>query len=165
MFDKEVYELDVAQHVRFAEAANGAAVLDWEEQKARWLRDSDRARSLKTPESQWPTKPVPAWKKTVVAPAYAPGPYEIKTLSGPERVADGVLILPPVQSYSVENYTPSVTAIGNRTSDGGYWVALPNDTRPTGFTVVHEGRKLEKQEDQGFGGTRRSFYFDRGPAA
>lgn len=166
MFDKEIYELDVAQHVRFAEAANGAAVLDWDEQKTRWLRDADRARSLKTPESQWPEKPIPAWKKTVVAPPFAPGPYEIMTKNGPERVADMALILPPVQAYGVENYAPGVTAIGNRTSDGGYWVALPEDTRLTGYTTVHMGRKLEKQEDMGnIGNRRRSFYFDRGAVA
>lgn len=164
--EEQIYWLDVEQHERFAAAANGAAILDWEEQKTRWLRDADRARSLKTPESQWPVKPVPAWRKMVIVTAYTPGPYEIRTAVGPERVADGVLILPPVESYGVENYAPGVTAIGNRTSDGGYWVALPGDTRPTGFTVVHLGRKLEKLEDMGnLGGRRRSFYFDRGPAA
>lgn len=162
MWEEQVYYLDVEQHVRFAEAANGAAVLDWEERKARWLSDADRARSLKLPE---PERPVPAFHKEIIAKPFAPGPYEITTKVGPDRVADPTLVLPPVPSYGVDNYAPGVTAIGNRTSDGGYWVALPEDTRPTGFKLVHQGRKLEKQEDMGnLGGRRRSFYFDRGPA-
>jgi hypothetical protein len=161
MMEEAVYNLEVQQHERFAAAANGDAVIAWEIEKANWLRDADRARSLKIPP---PEKPVPAWKKTVIAAPYLPGPYEIKTLSGPERVADGTLVLPEVPSFLVEAFPAGVQAIGNRTSDGGYWVALPEDTMPHGWTGVHAGRKIEKNEDRGFGGLRRSFYFDRGAA-
>jgi len=162
MLEQACYEGDVESHRRFAEAANGAAVIAWEAAKARWLEDAAQARAHKRPE---PEKPIPAFKKIVMVGPYVPGPYDIITRTGPERVADGTLILPPIPSFGVENYPPNVTAIGNRTSDGGYWVALPNDTRPTGWIEIHMGRKLEKLEDRGnLGGNRRSFYFDRGAA-
>lgn len=164
MWDKEVYELDVAQHERMVAEENVMALIDWNERKTNWLRDSDRARSLKTPESQWPEKPVPAWKKTVVAPPFAPGPYDIVTHSGPERIADPTLILLPVPTFAAAAYPPGVVAVGNRTPDGGYWTALPEDTIPNGATITHQGRRLEKVEGfWPFG--RKSFYYDRGAAA
>jgi len=161
MWEKEVYELDVAQQERMARDENALNVILWDERKVNWLRDADRARSLKIAP---PDKPVPAFEKTVEAPPFAPGPYAIKVLVGPERVADGVLILPPVPAYDAVNYAPGVQAIGNRTSDGGYWVALPEDTIKDGETVIYQGRKLEKVEGFWLFG-RKSFYYDRGAAA
>ncbi len=160
MMEEAVYQLDVAQQERMARDENALNVILWDELKTRWLRDADRARSMKIAA---PDKPVPAWKKTVEAPPFAPGPYEIKVKVGPERVADGTLALPPVPGYDAADFAAGVQAIGNRTSDGGYWVALPEDTMPDGFVTIWKGRRLEKVEGfWPFG--RKSFYYDRGAA-
>lgn len=161
MFEQACYEADVQWHERRAEADNGAAVIDWEgHKKPCWLEDAAQARAHNQPE---PEKPLPAWKKTVTATPFAVGqPYEITTHSGPKRVTDEVLILPPIQAYGVENFAPGVMAITRRTSDGGYWDCDITDTMPHGWIGTWKGRKVEKNEDMGWGNKRRSFYFDRG---
>jgi hypothetical protein len=161
MMEEMVYRLDVEWHERRAESDNGAAVVAFEELKDRWLKDAARARALKMPE---PDKPVPAFKRTVTATPFVIGqPYEITTKIGPERVADGTMTLEAIKGWLVTDFPPNVTAISHRTSDGGFWVCFPNDTRPTGWKEVRDGRNLEKYEGfWPFG--RKSFYFDRGAA-
>ena len=163
MFEAEVYQRAVETLIAWTIQVNEFNRKKRAEMVGRWYVDADIARAKKEPEPPQPEPPEPE-----LSVLLAPGSIDQSTITvkvGPALVADATpLVLAEIPSYLLGKYPPNVTAISGRTSDGGIWTCYPEDTRPTGWIEYREGRKLEKVEGLGFGGIRKSFYYDRGPA-
>lgn len=162
MFEQFVYDELVKNLTALALQENENQRIFWENRRDSWLQLAAICRANKQP---LPEKPfAPARMAKVVSALGTSDQSTITVTLGPELVADPKCELAPIPSFLVGDFPANFQAVGVKQGDSGVWSALPRDTVEHGTRVVYQGRRLEKVEDIGFGGLRRSYYRDLGAA-